>query len=100
MHKFLLAITTIIFFTAPLVGTHASQQTTPVEGEVEKINESTGKITLKHGPITNLGMGAMTMMFPVKDPEMLKAVHEGDQVIFEADLVDGAIIVTAIRKNE
>ncbi|MFX5705831.1 copper-binding protein, partial [Acinetobacter baumannii] len=27
-----------------------------VKGEVKKIDESAGKITLKHGPIKNLGM--------------------------------------------
>lgn len=35
-------------------------------GEVKKIDEAAGKITLKHGPIKNLDMQdeSMTMVFP------------------------------------
>ncbi len=45
-------------------------------------------------------MGAMTMIFRVKDPAMLKSVKVGDAVTFEADRVNGAIIVTSIKKSE
>ena len=69
-----------------------------VEGEVKKINESAGKITLKHGPITNLDMGAMQMVFRVADPAMLTTVKVGDKVNFEADRVDGAITITKMEK--
>ena len=68
-----------------------------VEGEVKKINESAGKITLKHGPIENLKMDAMQMVFRVADPAMLTAVKVGDKVVFEADRVNGAITVTKIE---
>ena len=37
-------------------------------GEVIKIDKSAGKITLKHGPIKNLDMDSMTMVFRVADP--------------------------------
>jgi Cu(I)/Ag(I) efflux system periplasmic protein CusF len=70
----------------------------PVSGEVKKINESAGKITLKHGPIPNLDMDSMTMVFRVADPAMLKSVKVGDKVKFEADRVDGALTVTEISK--
>jgi Cu(I)/Ag(I) efflux system protein CusF len=69
-----------------------------VEGEVKKINNSAGKITLKHGPIENLNMGAMQMVFRVSDPTMLTSVKVGDKVNFEADRVDGAITITKIEK--
>ncbi|MBA3519305.1 MAG: copper-binding protein [Rhizobiales bacterium] len=68
-----------------------------VEGEVKKINESAGKITLKHGPIANLDMDAMQIVFRVADPAMLTAVKVGDKVNFEADRVNGAITVTKIE---
>ncbi len=45
----------------------AKQASKPVAAEVRKVYLDTGKITLKHGPIDNLGMGAMTMTFAVKD---------------------------------
>lgn len=71
----------------------------PADGQVVKIDEAAGKITLKHGPIKNLDMDSMTMVFRVADPAMLKAVKTGDTVKFEADRVNGAITVTKIRKK-
>jgi Cu(I)/Ag(I) efflux system periplasmic protein CusF len=68
-------------------------------GEVRKIDESAGKITLKHGPIKSLGMDeGMTMVFRVKDPGMLKQVAVGDKVKFEAENADAGITVTKIQK--
>jgi len=74
-------------------------QTPAVEGQVVKVDEAAGKITLKHGPIRNLDMEGMTMVFRVKDPTMLKGLKAGDAVSFEADRVDGAITVTKITRK-
>ena len=74
-------------------------QAVPADGQVMKIDEPAGKITLKHGPIKNLDMDSMTMVFRVKDPAMLKSVKVGDNVKFEAERVDGAITVTKIDKK-
>lgn len=70
----------------------------PVSGEVIKIDQAAGKVTLKHGPIKNLDMDTMTMVFRVSDPAMLAKVKAGDKVKFEADRVNGAITVTKIDK--
>ncbi|MGQ3052947.1 MAG: copper-binding protein [Roseateles sp.] len=67
-------------------------------GEVKKIDVSQGKITLKHGPIDNLGMPGMTMVFRA-DPAVLASVKVGDQVKFKADKVDGSIKVTELVKS-
>ena len=69
-----------------------------VKAEVIKIDQSAGKITLKHGPIKNLDMDAMTMVFRVADPLMLAKVKAGDTVEFEADRVNGAITITKMEK--
>lgn len=69
-----------------------------VKGEVIKIDKAAGKVTLKHGPIKNLDMDSMTMVFRVKDPAMLDAVKPGDKVRFEAGRVNGAITITAMEK--
>ena len=69
-----------------------------IKGEVEKVDESAGKIQLKHDAITNLGMGAMSMVFKASDPAMLKAVKAGDKVTFQADKVNGQITVMKIEK--
>jgi Cu/Ag efflux protein CusF len=76
-------------------------QDAAVRGEVKKIDEAAGKITLKHGPIKSLAMDeGMTMVFRVKDPAMLKSVKVGDKVKFDAGRVDGQIVVTSIQKSK
>lgn len=70
-------------------------------GEVKKINEAAGKITLKHGPIKKFDMGdGMTMVFKAQDPAMLSAVKPGDKVKFVADKINGQFTVTKIEKTE
>lgn len=69
-----------------------------VDGQVTKIDEAQQKITLRHGPIKNLDMSNMTMVFRVQDAAMLKKVKVGDRVKFEADRVDGQLTVTKIEK--
>ena len=77
----------------------AMAQDSTVIGEVRKIDESAGKITLKHGPIKNLGMDeSMTMVFRVKDPGLLKQVAVGDKVKFEAENADAGITITKLQK--
>jgi Cu/Ag efflux protein CusF len=70
-----------------------------VSGTVEKVDTTQGKITLDHGPIPNLNMDAMTMVFRAQDPAILKGVKAGDKVQFQADRVNGQISVIAIRKG-
>ncbi|TXI24890.1 MAG: copper-binding protein [Roseateles sp.] len=67
------------------------------DGEVRKVDKEQGKLTLRHGPLDNLGMPAMTMVFKVGDPKMLEGVKEGDKVKFTAEKVNGAFTVTAIQ---
>jgi Cu(I)/Ag(I) efflux system protein CusF len=67
------------------------------EGEVRKVDRAQGKVTLRHGPLVNLDMPAMTMVFTAADPRLLEEVKEGDKVRFTADKKDGAFIVTAIE---
>jgi Cu(I)/Ag(I) efflux system periplasmic protein CusF len=71
-----------------------------VDGQVTKIDQAQGKITLRHAPIQKLDMDSMTMVFRVKDPAMLKGVKVGDKVKFEADRVDGQITVIKMQKSK
>jgi Cu/Ag efflux protein CusF len=66
-------------------------------GEVRKVDKAAKKITIKHGPITNLDMPAMTMVFQVKDPSILERVKAGDKIKFRAEDVKGALTVTRIE---
>ena len=67
------------------------------EGEVRKVDKSAKKITIRHGPLANLDMPPMTMVFRVKDPAMLDKVKAGDKVKFQAEKVGGAFTVTSIE---
>ena len=78
------------------LGLLASAHAQSVDGEVKKIDEATGKVTLKHGEIKNLDMPAMQMSFRVADPAFLKKVQVGDKVTFTADKVGGQFTVTTI----
>jgi Cu/Ag efflux protein CusF len=62
-------------------------------GVVKKVDKDAGKVTIRHGPIENLGMPQMTMIFRVKDPAMLDRLKEGDEIHFIADKVNGAFTV-------
>ena len=86
---------------AALFATAAVAQSSPINGEVKKIDESAGKITLKHGPAKSLGMDeGMTMAYRGKDPAMLKQVKVGDKVQFEAESADNGFTVTEIQKSK
>lgn len=77
----------------------ALAQAASISGEVKKIDEGAGKITLKHGPAKSLGMDEpMTMVYRVKDPAMLKQVKAGDKVTFEAEEAATGYIVTKMQK--
>ncbi len=71
-----------------------------VDGEVRKIDQETKKITLRHGPIPNLDMPAMSMVFQVKDAALLDNVKTGDKVRFSAEKIDGTYIVTRIESTK
>lgn len=70
------------------------------DGEVRKVDKEQGKVTLRHGPLQNLDMPAMTMVFKVADPKVLDILKEGDKVKFTAEKVDGAFTVTSIQRAE
>jgi Cu/Ag efflux protein CusF len=67
------------------------------EGVVKKVDKAQGKLTIKHGPLENLGMPAMTMVFRVKDAAWLEQLKPGDDIRFLADRVNGAFTVTTLE---
>jgi len=94
MRKFAIALSCL----AVLSGAGFAQSL-PVDGTVVKIDESAGKITLRHGPIKKLDMDeGMTMVFKARTPDLLKQVKAGDKVRFDAEKVNGQMTVTGIAK--
>ena len=65
---------------ALLVAGTAFASSHQVSGEVVKVDKAAAKITLKHAPIKNLDMDAMTMVFRVSDPANLDKVKVGDTI--------------------
>ena len=90
-------------FVALLAGASAATlaRAEMVKGEVKKIDESAGRITLKHGPIKSLDMDeGMTMVFRVQDPAMLKQVKVGDKVQFEAQRTPSGIAIIKMQQGK
>ena len=75
----------------------AQSPTEMSDGEVRKIDLEGKKITLKHGPLKNLDMPAMTMAFQVSDAAMLRKLKVGDKVRFVAANPAGTLTVTSIQ---
>lgn len=75
----------------------ASASSAVTEGEVRRVDKEANKLTIRHGPIANLDMPAMTMVFQVKDPAVLEQVKPGDKIRFVAEKVDGAYVASRIE---
>ena len=72
-----------------------------IDGQVMKVDQSAGKITIKHGPAKRLGMDeGMTMVYKAQDPEMLKTLKAGNKIKFDAEQVNGQYTVTKIEKSK
>lgn len=103
LNKILLSAVMAISYASIGNLAHAQQSTVNAaqaemsQGEIKKIDKDAGKLTIKHGPLNNLGMPGMTMAFKAKDASMLEKFKEGDKVHFVAEKVAGALTVTSIE---
>lgn len=70
------------------------------EGSIQKVDKDTGRLTVKHGPLNNLGMPAMTMAFKVQDPAMLDQVKVGQQVRLRVERVNGSLAITRLEVSQ
>jgi Cu(I)/Ag(I) efflux system protein CusF len=91
-------IRTIVAAFAVLLAPAAAAAQSAVDGQVQRIDPAQGKVTLRHAPIKNLDMDAMTMVFRVQDPAQLQGLKAGDRVKFQADRVNGQITIVKIEK--
>lgn len=99
--KKLILLLAALTLTSPLyaqpAAPAAAQASVMSEGVVRKIDMANGKITLKHGPLVNLDMPPMTMVFRVKPADQLKNIKVGDAVQFHVERMNGAMTVTVIQ---
>jgi len=70
------------------------------DGEIRKVDKEAKKITIRHAPIVNLDMPAMTMVFQVADPALLENIKAGDKVRFVADKVGSGYAVKKIEPQK
>ena len=75
----------------------ANADAAKAQGEVKKVDKQAKKLTLRHGPIPNLEMPDMTMVFRVADPKMLDGLEAKQKVRFTADRVEGQLTVTSLE---
>ena len=71
----------------------ASAEMQMIDAQVKKVDKAAGKVTLSHGPLTNLNMPAMTMVLKVSNVAWLDQMKTGDKIRFIAENVNGAITV-------
>jgi Cu/Ag efflux protein CusF len=99
--KKLIPLLAALAMSAPLhaqtVTPPAAQASAMSEGVVRKLDVPNGKITLRHGPIVNLDMPGMTMVFRVQPPELMSGLKVGDAVKFHVESINGTYTVTAIQ---
>lgn len=82
----------------PPAGNSGTQAATDfVQGEVRRVDTDAKKLTLRHGPIPNLEMPEMTMVFQVVDESVLQGLKTGDTVRFKADRIGGQYTVTSLE---
>jgi Cu/Ag efflux protein CusF len=92
------AFLTATFAFGLLMGV-APAQTSMIDGQVTKIDEAAGKISIRHGPLQQFGMDEpMTMVYRADDAALLKTVKPGDKIRFMADRLNGQFTVTRIEK--
>ena len=85
--------------TAALLCAAITAQAQAYDGEVRKIDKAQGKLTLRHGEGKARDMPPRTMVCRVGNTQVLDTLAVGDTVKFDADKIDGAYTVTAIRKT-
>lgn len=70
------------------------------DGEVRKVDQAAGKITIKHGDIKHLDMPGMTMVFTAKDKSVLNNIKPGDKIKFMAVTEGGKFFVSDIQPEK
>lgn len=78
----------------------AAQETAMSEGEIRKVDKDAKRLTIKHGPLDNLGMPGMTMVFGIKDASLLDTLKAGDKIKFVAEKLEGRYVVTQLAMQQ
>jgi len=66
-------------------------------GLIQRIDKERNTVTIKHGPIQELNMSAMTMSFPVKDGALPAKLQPLQKVEFELSFDGKDYLITKIN---
>ena len=94
-YAFLALCATLVVPAAPAVA--APEAAALTEGVIRKLDPASGTITIKHGEIANLNMGAMTMSFKARDKKMLESVKPGSKIEFDFTKQGKDHVITSIK---
>ena len=75
----------------------SAQAPAMTDGEIKKIDQTNGKVTINSWVIKHLDMPGMTFLFTSKDNSILSNFKPGDQVKFMVHSEGGKMIVTEIK---
>jgi len=78
-------------------GTVAAATSDLSEGEIRKVDKDNRRLTIRHGPLRNLDMPGMTMVFGVSEDAMLDTAEVGARVRFQAEKINGKLVVTRLE---
>lgn len=67
------------------------------DGVVKKVDKAAGKVTISHGPLVNLDMPAMTMVFRVKEAGWLDRLQPEAKIRFLAESENGVLTVVRLE---
>ena len=95
---FALMLSPAVFAQVPLSANAIN--TAASKGEVKKIDQENGKLTIKHGELKNINMPAMTMVFDVSDKATLAKLKAGDKITFVANNANGQLTATNVMVAE
>jgi Cu/Ag efflux protein CusF len=68
-----------------------------VNGEVEDVDIPNSYVIVRHEPIPNLNMDAMTMAFAIKDPALLSKLKAGDKIRFTAKNIGEITTIMSLK---
>ena len=82
--------------TAAIADTHLPL----VDAEVRRVDTAQNKLALRHAEIPNLDMPPMSMVFAVKDANLLAGLKAGDKLKVTIDEVNGAYTVQSVQRAQ
>jgi Cu/Ag efflux protein CusF len=86
----IVAIATIFLATSAMAAEYT-------KGVIKKVDAKSGKVTVKHEELKDLGMPAMTMVFRAKDEEQLGKLKPGQNIQFMVERVKGKLTLVDVK---